>query len=141
MIYRKLGLTGVKEIGDRSDSTSFLIFKVYIVIQIICLPSCSTQPRIPEITISELRTNLKYQDKEVKLTGVVSKSIDIPFMSTEFYKITDGTSEIWVVTESGSPPTRANVEIQGFLKDVGTEFETFGISAKIFVQKKMKLLK
>lgn len=130
----------VKEIENRSGSYLLILISIIFIIQLLCFPSCSTKPRIPKITINELRTNEKYHLKEVKLTGLVSKSIDIPFVSLEFYKITDGTSEVWIVTEIGSPPKQTKVEVQGILKDGGTEFESFGISAKVFVQQKVKYL-
>ena len=54
------------------------------------------------IKIGELRSNHLLFDSEVNLEGYVTKVIDIPFLSDDFYKITDGTGEIWILSNRAS---------------------------------------
>lgn len=57
-----------------------------------------------------------YVDKVVTIEGTISLVIDVPFTSEDFFKVHDGTGEIWVHTTIGSPPKNARVRIEGLLK-------------------------
>ena len=65
----------------------------------------------------------KYDDKDVRVTGVVTSSWGIPLVPFQLYKIDDGTGEITVLSRYGRTPTKGSrVSVRGRIN----EFATFG---------------
>jgi hypothetical protein len=65
----------------------------------------------------------RYDDKSVRVTGVVTSSWGIPLVPFQLYKVDDGTGEITVVSKYGRTPAKGQrVSVKGRIN----EFATFG---------------
>jgi hypothetical protein len=73
------------------------------------------------VRIAELKDQPdKYDDKRVRVTGVVTNSWGIPFVPFQFYNVDDGTGQIAVISRSGRSPSKgARVEVKGKINEVG----------------------
>ena len=73
------------------------------------------------VRIAELKDQPdRYDDKTVRVTGVVTSSWGIPLVPFQLYNVDDGTGEIAVVSRSGRSPSRgARVEVKGKVGEVG----------------------
>jgi hypothetical protein len=77
------------------------------------------------VRIAELKDQpSKYDDKSVSFTGTVTKSWGIPVIGG-FYNVDDGSGEITVVSQSGTPRSGTRVQVKGKVH----EFATFGSSS------------
>jgi hypothetical protein len=76
------------------------------------------------VRIAELKDRpMKYEDKTVSVTGVVTSSWGIPFVPFQLYKIDDGTGEITVLSQQGRSPSKGTrVRVKGKIN----EFAQFG---------------
>jgi len=65
--------------------------------------------------IDDLRRDpWKYQDKTVQIDGVVTSSWGTPFVPVRFYRVSDGTGELTVLSQGRRTPTRgARVRVRG----------------------------
>jgi cytochrome c-type biogenesis protein CcmE len=59
-----------------------------------------------------------YENKEVKVTGTVSNVTKIPFVQMKFYVLSDGSSEIPVVTNGLLPSLNSKVTVLGVVQNV-----------------------
>jgi len=65
----------------------------------------------------------RYDDKSVRITGVVTSSWGIPLVPFQLYKVDDGTGEITVVSKYNRTPAKGQrVSVKGRIN----EFATFG---------------
>ena len=65
----------------------------------------------------------RYDDKSVRITGVVTSSWGIPLVPFQLYKVDDGTGEITVVSKHNRTPAKGQrVSVKGRIN----EFATFG---------------
>jgi hypothetical protein len=76
-------------------------------------------------SIADLESNpSKYQNKTVKVTGIVrdSDGINIPILGVSggCYKIDDGTGSIWVCTDKSVPTKGAEISVKGKLQSGAT---------------------
>ena len=73
------------------------------------------------VRIAELKDQPdKYDDKQVSVTGVVTKSWGIPLLPFQLYNVDDGSGEITVISRSGRSPSRgARVEVKGKINEIG----------------------
>ena len=56
----------------------------------------------------------KYQDKSVQIDGVVTSSWGAPLLPMRFYRVSDGTGELTVLSQGRRTPTRgARVRVRG----------------------------
>jgi hypothetical protein len=64
----------------------------------------------------------RYDDKAVRVTGVVTNSWGLPLVPFQFYSIEDGTGEIAVLSQSTSsaPPKGARIEVRGKVGQVAS---------------------
>ncbi|MEZ5286990.1 MAG: hypothetical protein R2712_19725 [Vicinamibacterales bacterium] len=73
-------------------------------------------------SISELQANpSRYTDRTVTVTGTVTSSWGVPLVPYRLYRVTDGQSEITVVSASdrGRIPSRgARVRVRGRVEDI-----------------------
>src|SRR5262245_47021390 len=76
------------------------------------------------VRVAELKDRpMKYEDKTVSVTGVVTSSWGLPLVPFRPYKVDDGTGEITVLSQSGRAPSKGTrVTVKG---KVG-EFAQFG---------------
>src|SRR5688572_12312773 len=64
---------------------------------------------------------MKYEDKTVSITGVVTSSWGIPLVPFQLYKIDDGTGEITVLSQSGRSPSKGvRVRVKGTINEFGS---------------------
>lgn len=72
-------------------------------------------------SISEVQTNPgKFHDKTVTVEGVVTTSFGIPLVPFKVFRVSDGTSEMLVISDdSRIPGKNARVRVRGEVKEVG----------------------
>ncbi len=72
------------------------------------------------VKIAELKDQPgKYDDKSVRITGVVTSSWGIPLVPFQLYKVDDGTGEITVLSKYGRTPARGQrVKVKGKINEV-----------------------
>ena len=72
-------------------------------------------------SISEVKTNPgKFHDKTVTVEGVVTTSFGIPLVPYKVFRVSDGTEEILVVSDTSRLPGKnARVRVRGEVKEVG----------------------
>jgi len=77
----------------------------------------SSHPRIADVKYNPGR----YQNHNVTVDGVVTRSWGLPLVPFKFYQINDGTGDMTVVANDGHVPTRgARVRVTGRVEDVAT---------------------
>ena len=76
------------------------------------------------VRIAELKDRpMKYENKTVSVTGVVTSSWGVPLVPFQLYRIDDGTGEITVLSQSGRSPSKGTrVRVKGKVN----EFAVFG---------------
>jgi len=94
-------------------------FAPLALLSVFLLAGCATGTRIAEIKYNPG----KYQDRSVKVEGVVTSSWGVPLVPFKLYKVDDGTGEVTVVANDGRAPTKgAKVSVKGRVR----EFAMFG---------------
>jgi len=77
------------------------------------------------VRIAELKDQPgRYDDKSVSFTGTVTKSWGLPIIGG-LYNVDDGSGEITVVSQGGTPRSGSRVQVKGKVH----EFATFGSSS------------
>ena len=74
-------------------------------------------------SVADLKYNPgRYQDRTVSIDGVVTSAWGVPLLPFHFYKVSDGTGEVTVVSQRGGrgPTKGAQVRVKGKVGDVGT---------------------
>ena len=71
-------------------------------------------------SISEVQANPgRYADRTVTVTGTVTTAWGIPLVPYKMYRVTDGTSEILVLSDNRGTPSRgARVRVRGEVEEV-----------------------
>jgi len=71
-------------------------------------------------SITEVRTNPShYEDRTVTVTGVVTSAWGVPLLPFRMYRVSDGQSEILVVSDGNRTPVKgARVRVKGRVEDV-----------------------
>ena len=68
----------------------------------------------------------KYEGKSVEITARVIDTRDVPLTNNDYYKITDNSGEIWVLTTRGLPLRGLEYKIKGeYRKPGGPVAEAF----------------
>ena len=57
----------------------------------------------------------KYRNRDVKISGSVAESYSVA--DRGFYRIDDGTGQLWIVSSHGVPRTGARVSVHGTIRD------------------------
>jgi hypothetical protein len=85
----------------------------------IASAACATRAR----SIGDIQMNpARYHDRRVVVDGTVATSYGTPFLPYQFYKIEDGTGEIFVLAQErdGWAPTRgAHIRVKGRVRHAG----------------------
>jgi hypothetical protein len=71
-------------------------------------------------SIADIRANPgRFQDRTVRIEGVVTSSFGVPLLPFKVYKVDDGTGEVTVISQNSRTPTRgARVRVKGQVDDV-----------------------
>ncbi len=71
-------------------------------------------------SISEVQTNPgKFADKTVTIEGVVTTSFGIPLVPFKVYRVSDGSTEILVISDNSRIPGKnARVRVRGEVEEV-----------------------
>ena len=71
-------------------------------------------------SIADLHRNPgRYQDRTVRIDGVVTSSWGLPLVPFRLYKVDDGTGEVTVISQGTRTPTRgAHVYVKGRVNEV-----------------------
>ena len=88
---------------------------------VLTLGGCAT---MGSPSISEVQSNPgRYVDRTVTVTGTVTNAWGVPLVPFKMYRVSDGTSEILVVSDESRMPSRgARVRVRGEVE----EFAMFG---------------
>ena len=57
----------------------------------------------------------RYRNRDIKLSGSVEESYSVA--DRGFYRLDDGTGELWIVSEHGVPRNGARVSVRGTVRD------------------------
>jgi hypothetical protein len=89
---------------------------VAILAAVVLAAGCAAR----QVRIADLKDQpTTYNDKSVRITGMVTSSFGIPLVPFQLYNVEDGTGEITVVSRSGrAPATGTRVEVTGKLSEV-----------------------
>lgn len=83
---------------------------------VLLLAGCAARS-VPIAELKDRPTN--YENKSVRIVGMVTTSFGIPLVPFQVYNVDDGTGEISVLSRSGSAPTRGTrVEVRGQLSQL-----------------------
>jgi hypothetical protein len=101
--------------------------KLRRVLVLLVLPLALTMGACASLgspSISEVQANPgRYSDHTVTVTGTVTTAWGIPLVPYKMYRVTDGTSEILVLSDNSRMPSRgARVRVRGEVE----EFAVFG---------------
>jgi len=67
--------------------------------------------------IKDIRAETEnYLGKECTVKGYVTIVLDIPFTSKVYFKINDGSGELWISTDRGIPPENKQVIVKGIFE-------------------------
>jgi hypothetical protein len=74
------------------------------------------------VRIADLRDRPgRYDEKTIRVTGVVTSSWGVPLLPIQVYNISDGSGEIPVISRSGRVPSKgAHVTVKGRLNDIAS---------------------
>jgi hypothetical protein len=91
-----------------------------LALSVALLAGCATaHPKIAEIKYDPG----KYQNRTVRVDGVVTSSWGVPLVPFKLYKVDDGTGEVTVLAQDGRVPSKgARVSVKGRVN----EFASFG---------------
>jgi hypothetical protein len=92
---------------------------LHSVIVAACVASAGCALTARSARISELQQNpARYQDHAVHINGIVTNSWGTPFVPIRFYRVSDGTGELTVVSQGGRTPTKgARVDVKGRVEE------------------------
>jgi hypothetical protein len=70
--------------------------------------------------IADLQRNPgRYQDRSVRIDGVVTTSWGVPLLPFRLYKVDDGTGEVTVISQGRQTPSRgAHVKVKGRVNEL-----------------------
>ena len=89
---------------------------VALLAVIVLVAGCGAR----QVRIAELKDQpTTYNEKAVRITGMVTSSFGIPLVPFQLYNVDDGSGEITVLSRSGrAPATGTRVEVTGKLSEV-----------------------
>ena len=88
------------------------IYFTALVLMLILSFSCGGGLRIRDVSDN----SEQYRNQEITLSGKVIETISIPLVTRGFFKMDDGSGEIWVRPVGNVPVKGENVKITGTLK-------------------------
>lgn len=82
---------------------------------VLALPHCGLLP-LGTKSIAEVRQAApSLEGRSVRVKGTVVDTTQLPFVGTRFYKIQDGTGELWVTTKEPLPNMGESLVVSGEL--------------------------
>ena len=94
-------------------------FRVVMAVGLaVAASGCATSLRNPNIADLQRHPG-RYQDHSVSVSGVVTSSWGAPLVPFRFYKVSDGTGEVTVLSQhSRTPGNGEHVRVKGRVEDV-----------------------
>ena len=84
----------------------------------LALSGCALALRTPAISDLQ-RYPARYADRTVSVNGTVTTSWGVPLVPFKFYKISDGTGELTVVSQGSRLPVRGSrVRVKGNVQEI-----------------------
>src|SRR5438093_7388306 len=91
---------------------------ILIVTLVVGSSACAVSLRNPDIADLQRHPG-RYQDHTVSISGVVTTSWGLPLVPFRFYKVSDGTGEVTVLSEAlRMPATGERVRVKGRVQEV-----------------------
>ena len=91
------------------------LFAAMLTVVLLVSGCAARQVRIVELKDQPAR----YNNKSVRVTGMVTSSFGIPLVPFQIYNVDDGSGEISVISNSGRAPARGTrVQVKGKLGEV-----------------------
>ena len=90
-----------------------------MMVATLLLAGCAAR----SVKIGDLKVDPgRYDDRDVRVTGVVTNSWGVPLVPFQFYSVEDGTGEITVLSRSSSsvPAKGARVQVRGKVGQVAS---------------------
>ena len=75
----------------------------------------------------------------VTVHGRVTSRVDVPFTSTDFYRVGDGSGEVWVRTQTGLPPEGARVLVRGVVRRMKGDIPLVRIQGLLLEQESVRI--
>jgi cytochrome c-type biogenesis protein CcmE len=111
------GLPALVPVPGRSTGRGLLAL---ILALAFTVPACDRIAIGADHIGSLLENPTSYQGKTVKVAGVVTNALQLPFVDTRLYTVRDGTGEIAVVTRGELPAVGQKVVARGTFSTVAT---------------------
>ena len=91
------------------------LFAAMLTVVLLVSGCAARQVRIVELKDQPAR----YNNKSVRVTGMVTNSFGIPLVPFQIYNVDDGSGEISVISNSGRAPARGTrIQVKGKLGEV-----------------------
>ena len=75
----------------------------------------------------------------VTVHGRVTARMDVPFSSTDLYRVGDGSGEVWVRTGEGLPPEGSRVLVRGVVRRVQGDLPLVKIRGLLLEQESVRV--
>jgi hypothetical protein len=87
---------------------------------IVALVAMTSACALRAPNIADLQRNPgRYQDRSVRIDGVVTTSWGVPLLPFRLYKVDDGTGEVTVISQGRQTPSRgAHVKVKGRVNEL-----------------------
>jgi hypothetical protein len=79
------------------------------------------------------------EETRVLVHGRVTQRVDVPFSSTDFYRVGDGSGEVWIRTDVGLPPEGARVLVRGVVHRVKGDLPLVKIRGLLLEQESIRV--
>ena len=92
----------------------------WMVAAVIVLGGLTSACALRAPDIADLKMNPgRYQNRSVRIDGIVTSSWGVPLVPFRWYKVDDGTGDVTVVSQGRFTPTRgARVRVRGRVEEV-----------------------
>ncbi|MGE0592045.1 MAG: hypothetical protein AB7G23_17845 [Vicinamibacterales bacterium] len=87
-----------------------------LVVAVLMATGCAART----VRIADLKDSpTRYDDRDVRISGVVTSSFGTSLLPVQVYNVDDGTGELTVVARSGRTPARGTrVDVRGQVSEV-----------------------
>jgi hypothetical protein len=97
----------------------FRATRIVLLVALVAVSSaCAVSMRNP--SVADLQSHPgRYQNRTVRVSGVVTTSWGLPILPFRFYKVDDGTGEVTILSQKSRTPAKGErVQVKGRVDDV-----------------------